>query len=109
MPLLCRGLIDSYYRYGRVVLTAPGFCNVVAEHPPELIVIFSNNSGNGVHGHLPHHGHGQRFEEEGKVSATPGPWNLSLEDAVFRAFDSGHAGGKIAGILEEVEMSPLLF
>jgi len=99
--------INPYRGETGLVLLLTCRLGAVVHHSPELVIIHMDDLRHLIDRHLSYQGPIEGFKEKGKVCAIPRPRHIDLEYSVIRAVNSGDPYRQIAGILEEVEMSPL--
>gem|GEM_PF-6643017 len=77
--------------------------NMVFEDPPELGIMFTDQSRDGIDRHFLDQKHDICFEKKGKTTSCSCPGNFNgFYTATLWAVDSGHPGMKVSLALEKI-------
>jgi len=104
-----RGFVHSDGGHVAQIQLPQHAANVVVHDAPQPLVGDLQLPGDGQYRHLLDQRHGGLLEQQGEVAAWPSPRYLYYAlDAMLRALGAGHAGVKVAVVLEEVQVPPCL-
>jgi hypothetical protein len=109
MPAPRGGLVDGDTPDGGVVGVLARLLDPVVQDAPHAGVVLAHETGGGGNGHGRHQRHGERLEQEREAGAGARPGHRDLLDTAFGAGDARGVRVQERLVLEEVEVTPLLF